>query len=468
MAPKDLFICHNGADKDWAKELGARVEAEQWNGRNLTVFLDEWDIDIGANILLKLDEALASCRFLAVLMSPEMIGSEWCKLEYTAILADDPTNRRGRLIPIRLRDFHRTNGERLDVPPILRGLNHLDFRKKDEFERVFPRLLAKLRGEPPPRGRPKRERVAPEALTPALPEGREEPDPHPEGLLSNLLPLTSIPKSVWSAPTHLRLKSDLRDRPHLPPFILREERLYAFTDLLGKDGAFEPEIDTSDVRQHSVIAWQNDPVRWRWFVELLNLALRDHLWPEVQFDREHRRYWFVPQADTSVKLKWGAGTKRTVVRAPNKGTSGSWIHHAAELRFETIGSSVFLSVNPTYVFTTDGRTPVPRDAIRPLAAQWGGRERNGTILRHVLMWADVVTKGKKVCQILAGDQHIEITRLPATVETPVGLAGDRVRVKALLRYSNREWDLNVPFGFVIDDSPSAPFDEADDEVDDEP
>jgi hypothetical protein len=94
---------------------------------------------------------------------------------------------------------------------------------------------------------------------------------------------------------------------------------------------------------------------------------------------------------------------------------------------------------------------VPDADVPGLASRWGGRERNGAILRNILLWADVVTKGKKVNTFSAGDQWVEISRLPVTVEAPVSLADDHVRVKALLCFSDAEWKLESPFGYVLGD-----------------
>lgn len=335
---------------------------------------------------------------------------------------------------------------------MLGGLSHLDFRSRKDFRKQFARLLAKLRGERPPRGRASVRRSAARTtgaamLVPALPDDRKDPDAEPESLLSNLLPVTKFPQLVWSAPTPLRKKAELPTGTHLPPFILRENRLFTFTDLSMPASAFAPWVAAQGSTRHAAVEWQDDSVRWRWFIELLNLTLRAHLRPEVHFDRAHQRFWFVPQGNGSVRLQWGGGTRRTIVRAPSR-EGANWIHHAAYLRFETIGTRVFLSINPTYVFTTDGWRAVSEAELPALASQWGGRERNGTILRSILLWADAVTKGKKSLSIEAGDQSLEISRLPVAVEAPVSVADDHVNVKALLWFSNEELSLTTPFAFV--------------------
>lgn len=470
MIQKDLLLCHNSVDKDWVRRLGARVEAESWNGRHLSVFLDEWDIEPGENIVLKLSEALEQSRFVALVMTPEMLGSDWCQLEFTSILATDPTNRRGRLIPIRLRDFHKTTAERLRLPPVLAALNYLDFRKTSNFEKSFARLVGKLRGEAPPRGVTQRGRTTQhdgtaEPLVPALPERREEPDAVPETLLSNLLHVQSLPRSIWSAPASLGSKLELPPGPHFPPFILRDGRLWTFFDLSREHHAFTWLVSDSTWKQNAIVDWRGDEVRWRWIIELLNLSLREYLWPEVGFDKTHGRFWFQRHGDASVRLRWGVGVRRTVVRMPDPGSGGYWVHQAARLRFETIGPGLCLSIEPSYVFTTDGATLAPADVTGPLAMMWGGRERNGAILRHVLMWCDVLTRGRRVASIPAGDQEIVISRLPATVEAPVSVVDDHVRMRSLLEFTRAELDLNVPsrpeFGFIHDEAAEEPCDDDD-------
>ncbi len=73
----DLFLCHNGADKDWVRTLAEHIESETFDGlphgRPLRVFFDEWDIDVGQNVLLKINHGLSMSRYVAVIISPEFL-----------------------------------------------------------------------------------------------------------------------------------------------------------------------------------------------------------------------------------------------------------------------------------------------------------------------------------------------------------------------------------------------------------
>jgi hypothetical protein len=468
---KDLFLCHSSVDKEWTMALGERIEREDWGGRKLTVFLDAWDIEPGDNILDRLNRGLQLSRHVALVLSPEMVASDWCGLELTSVLAQDPMNRQRRIVPLLLRDRDLRTGERIDLPPILRPFNYIDFRSEKEFLRGYARLVARVRGEAPPRsGSLRRGAEAPTSPAPVLASysaERQDPDPIQETLIGNLLPVFEIPKIVWSAATRLATKADLPEGSDLPPFILRENRIHTFADLSAPTTPFAPWLTDQLWKRHAVTEWRNEPDRWRWVVELLNIALKSHMWKQrVSFDAETKRYFFRSHRPAqSVVLKWGAGTKRTVVRAPDPAHGGNWVHQGARLSFEPLGDRLFLAVEPCYVFTTDGARSVRKQDVGPLAMQWSGRERNGAIIRHVLMWSDVLTGGRRTGHIDTGDRPVVIGRVPVTVGMSVGLADDQVGIKALLKFTKAEQDLDVPeevvYGFLEDEATTSEDDAED-------
>lgn len=452
----DLFLCHNAADKDLAREIGSYVENTLWEGRSLRVFLDEWDIVPGDNFILRLEAALDAARYIAVLLSPEMVTSAWCRAEVCTALATDPTNRRGRLIPILVRDKDLSGQARLDIPPFLRALHRLDFRTVKQQRRELERLVAFLRGDPSPRGRGRARPARPvDPLVPALPERADAPDEIEENLVSNLLLVSSLPKTVWSMPTKLRRLSELPKGVHLPPAIPREGQLITFTH--PDDPAFDA-YKAGPAKSFTVQEWRHDESRWRWVIELLNRSLTGYLYAQwIRHDVEHRRYYFAARGTEPVKLRWGIGKSRCVVRPPDVGKGIYWVHHAARIAFQDFGRHLYLAIDPTWVFTVDGRKPIKREAIPGMAARWGGRERNATILRHVLLWADVLTQGRDRYRVPCGSQSMTIERIPRTVAVPVGLSTDLITTEALLAFTG------------VDEPPSAPDHyDSEEELEEEP
>ncbi len=152
----DVLLCHSGADKPWEKELGTRLEAETIDGtptgRRIRAFLDDWDIAGGENIVLRLGKELASGAFVAVVMSPEFFESNWTALEWTDVVARDPANKAGKVLPLRRRDVSLDGARRVQFPAPFNALSYFDFRSVAHFEPEFERLLSRIRNLPPPRG----------------------------------------------------------------------------------------------------------------------------------------------------------------------------------------------------------------------------------------------------------------------------------------------------------------------------
>lgn len=81
----DVFLSHSSADKPVVREELAKLlrEAELW------VWLDEWIIQPGDLISVKIEEGLEHSAVLLLFMSAKAFGSEWVGLEgYTAIFRD--------------------------------------------------------------------------------------------------------------------------------------------------------------------------------------------------------------------------------------------------------------------------------------------------------------------------------------------------------------------------------------------
>jgi hypothetical protein len=448
----DLFLCHNGADAAWTRDLATRLGREMVGQRPLRVFFAPTSIAPGENFVVSLDDALSRARFVGLVLSPELVDSDWCRAEIASVLATDPLNRHGRLIPLHMRDAHKTTRARLEVPPLLRAINKLDFRTDRDARRSYERLVARVKGEPA-RGAASRPAPASQAFVPALPERREDPDFIQETVLSNLLPVLEWPRFLWRAPTSLRRREELRDRAdmagvRLPPFTLKEDSLLTFEDLEKADSPFRPLL-TGLPRRVTVVDFRSDDSRWRWVIELFNLALRQHLYPAIRYDRDHRRFVFTPVPGPPTKrILLG----RTAVRPPPEG-GGYWVHQAARLRFETLGRKVFLAIDPSWTFTTDGRQAVPSKTAGPLAMKWGGLERNGSILRHILFWSDVLAGSRRNAAIRAGEGQIVIRRMPSTVLATAGIYDDRVKVRALMQISAAEQNLELDEGLEHEDAP---------------
>ncbi len=127
----DVFISHSSFDKEWVRQL-----VEKLSEYNLNVFFDEKTIHVGQSIFKKINDALVDCPYIFVILTEDWTNSEWCLSETYSSLFTDPTNVRGRIIPIFLKDC--------EIPPLLRGLKYIDFREKENFENNFKLLIVEI------------------------------------------------------------------------------------------------------------------------------------------------------------------------------------------------------------------------------------------------------------------------------------------------------------------------------------
>jgi len=441
--PVDLFLCHNGADKDWVRHLAEQVESETFDGRPdgrpLRVFFDEWDIDVGENVVLRLNDGLQRARYVGIVLSPDMLRAPWPALEWTDVVAGDPTNRRNRLIPIFLRDGAEKNGERIELPAPFKALHWLDFRQAKQFKSSYQRLIRKLRDKPPTRGRRRRPLASRE--DPATPIGVIEPDSPAapdrinEVVLGNLLPVESYPTTIWSAPTGARDAEDIFARiEQPPPFELKGGRLLTFTDLSLRDNAFAPLIDARAVTPAAIQQWRDDPDRMRWFIGLLNRCLHQHL-RRLYLKRDDRgRYFFLSDRGNPRKVVNPGDPAREVAAKKTNAATGAefWVHQAAWLRFQSLGDSLYLLIDPCYVFTADGERPLVGRTVGPLSMQWTGKERNAAILRHVVFWTRFLGRGATKLEFQTGAAPIVLSGIPALARVNRGIDFDHIAVGSLL------------------------------------
>lgn len=130
--PFDVFLSHNAQDKPRVRRLAERLKQE-----GVRVWLDEWVIQAGDIIALKVDEGLEQSRVLLLCISPAALASGWVALERSTAVHRDPANAGRRFIPLLLGDCA--------LPDTLRRYKYVDFR--EESERAFAEVLATCRPE---------------------------------------------------------------------------------------------------------------------------------------------------------------------------------------------------------------------------------------------------------------------------------------------------------------------------------
>ncbi len=123
----DIFLSHNHADKPRVRRLAERLRA-----KGARVWFDDWVVQAGDIIALKVDEGLEQSRVLLLCVSPAALASGWVALERSTAVHRDPANAGRRFIPLLLGDC--------ELPDTLRRYKFVDFRQ--ETQAAFDELLA--------------------------------------------------------------------------------------------------------------------------------------------------------------------------------------------------------------------------------------------------------------------------------------------------------------------------------------
>lgn len=135
--PRDFFISAARQDQPWAEWIGAQLEAT-----GSTTFMEAWDIRPGENLVLSLDQALATTARALLLLSPAALRDGMLQAQWAAVLRNDPIGAHRRLIPVVV--------EACVLPPLLASLVSLDLQGLDEPQ-ARSRLLDGLQTERLPR-----------------------------------------------------------------------------------------------------------------------------------------------------------------------------------------------------------------------------------------------------------------------------------------------------------------------------
>jgi hypothetical protein len=237
-----------------------------------------------------------------------------------------------------------------------------------------------------------------------------------ECLLSNLFPVTKFPSTIFSAPTEVRRVADVFMRlgrevgDH--PFLLKSRRLYTFENLRDSSSIFGSVIQNKQITEEESLEWLRNDVKRNDIVYLFNIALEKYCRKRgMYFDREHDRFVCLLDDGKDKVFEWRAKTKRVERRVARKvfGKDGKLlfcIHYASSLRFIVIDNVLFLKIEPTRIFTSNGFTPIRVERLASLMSRYLSKEYNSAYLSLVRFWAKYLSRLDVKIVVPAGNQAI--------------------------------------------------------------
>jgi hypothetical protein len=97
----DVFICHASEDKDDF----VRPLAEMLKQQNISVWYDEFSLNVGDSLRQKIDDGLAQSSFGIVVLSPSFFRKPWTNRELNGLTSRELLERKEVILPI----WHRVN-----------------------------------------------------------------------------------------------------------------------------------------------------------------------------------------------------------------------------------------------------------------------------------------------------------------------------------------------------------------------
>ena len=70
----DIFISHSSGDQAFAGRLARELQSQGYK-----IWLDDWEILVGHNIVDEIYKGIANSKFVVVLLSKDACESEWAK-----------------------------------------------------------------------------------------------------------------------------------------------------------------------------------------------------------------------------------------------------------------------------------------------------------------------------------------------------------------------------------------------------
>jgi type III secretory pathway component EscV len=126
-----VFLSHSSVDKNLARRLSRDLRSA-----NVDVWLDQWEIGVGAEIVQSIERGIDEAEFVVVLLTLASVASDWVNREWRRKIQNEAQAKRIAVVPVR--------GEPCEVPDFLAQRSHADI-SGGSYPLGFRHLLTILR-----------------------------------------------------------------------------------------------------------------------------------------------------------------------------------------------------------------------------------------------------------------------------------------------------------------------------------
>lgn len=126
-----IFLSHSHADKPFVRRLASDLQRA-----GARVWLDKAEIKLGDSLIQKIQQGIDEMDYLAVVLSPDSVASNWVQREVEIALNDEIAGRRVKVLPLLCQSC--------ELPGFLRGKLYADFTSADRYQQGLDLILDRL------------------------------------------------------------------------------------------------------------------------------------------------------------------------------------------------------------------------------------------------------------------------------------------------------------------------------------
>jgi hypothetical protein len=122
-----VFLSHSSGDRRFANRLASDLRAA-----GARVWIDEAEIKVGESLLGKIRQGIDEMDYVAVVLTPSSVSSEWVKRELEIALNMEIERKRVTVLPLLVQEC--------ELPSFLRTKKYADFRKSRRYRTALAAL----------------------------------------------------------------------------------------------------------------------------------------------------------------------------------------------------------------------------------------------------------------------------------------------------------------------------------------
>lgn len=128
-----IFLSHTNTDKPFVRKLKKSLERHGVQ----EIWIDEAEIQVGDSLMKKIEEGISKTKYIAVVLSPDSISSNWVAKELNMAINREVESGEVVVLPILYK--------KCELPGFLDGKVYADFTTSAKYKESLKKLLRRLR-----------------------------------------------------------------------------------------------------------------------------------------------------------------------------------------------------------------------------------------------------------------------------------------------------------------------------------